>query len=87
MGREDDGSPRRLFKQIHPVRTIQGDHSKGDQCFDGVTVDVTVQKAIEEKFEPLKGVLPKDYGIFEPKVLEELMRVFNSEQIKQATLL
>ncbi|MEW6663924.1 MAG: N-6 DNA methylase [Thermodesulfobacteriota bacterium] len=41
--------------------------------------------AIEAKFEPLKGVLPKDYGIFEPKVLEDLMRVFDSEQIRQAT--
>jgi type I restriction enzyme M protein len=41
--------------------------------------------AIEEEFEPLKGVLPKDYGIFETKVLEDLMRLFNSEQIKQAT--
>ncbi|MBU3666217.1 MAG: SAM-dependent DNA methyltransferase [Chthoniobacterales bacterium] len=41
--------------------------------------------AIEESFEPLQGVLPKDYGIFEPKVLEELMRQFNTEQIKRAT--
>lgn len=41
--------------------------------------------AIEADFEPLASVLPKDYGIFEPKVLEELMRLFNSEQIKQAT--
>jgi type I restriction enzyme M protein len=41
--------------------------------------------AIEADFEPLSGVLPKDYGIFEPKVLEELMRLFNSEQIKRAT--
>ena len=41
--------------------------------------------AIEAGFEPLSGVLPKDYGIFEPKVLEDLMRLFNSEQIKQAT--
>ena len=41
--------------------------------------------AIEEAFEPLVGVLPKDYGIFETKVLEDLMRLFNSEQIKQAT--
>ncbi len=40
---------------------------------------------IETKFEPLLGVLPKDYGIFEPKVLEDVMRLFNSEQIKQAT--
>ncbi|MDO8474728.1 MAG: N-6 DNA methylase [Candidatus Rokubacteria bacterium] len=41
--------------------------------------------AIEAEFEPLLGVLPKDFGIFEPKVLEDLMRLFNSEQIKLAT--
>jgi type I restriction enzyme M protein len=41
--------------------------------------------AIEAAFEPLGGVLPKGFGIFEPKVLEDLMRLFNSEQIKQAT--
>ncbi|MEX2171509.1 MAG: N-6 DNA methylase [Pirellulales bacterium] len=41
--------------------------------------------AIEAEFEPLLGVLPKDYGIFEPRVLEDLMRLFNSAQIKQAT--
>ena len=41
--------------------------------------------AIESEFEPLLGVLPKDYGIFETRVLEDLMRLFNSEQIKQAT--
>jgi type I restriction enzyme M protein len=41
--------------------------------------------AIEAEFEPLLGVLPKDYGIFETKVLEDLMRQFNSEQIKRAT--
>lgn len=41
--------------------------------------------AIEAEFEPLTGVLPKDYGIFERKVLEDLMRLFNSEQIRQAT--
>jgi type I restriction enzyme M protein len=41
--------------------------------------------AIEAEFEPLLGVLPKDYGIFETKVLEDLMRLFNGAQIKQAT--
>lgn len=41
--------------------------------------------AIEAEFEPLQGVLPKDYGIFEPKVLEDLMRLFNSERIQQAS--
>ena len=32
--------------------------------------------AIEAEFEPLAGVLPQDYGIFETKVLEDLMRQF-----------
>jgi type I restriction enzyme M protein len=41
--------------------------------------------AIESEFQPLQGVLPKDFGIFETKVLEDLMRLFNSEQIKQPT--
>src|SRR3989442_498663 len=41
--------------------------------------------AIESEFEPLLAVLPKDYAIFETKVLEGLMRLFNSAQIQQAT--
>jgi len=48
------------------------------------TLVTDAMNAIEADFEPLSGVLPKDYGIFEPKVLEELMRLFNSEQIKRA---
>src|SRR5205807_1137137 len=31
--------------------------------------------AIEAEFEPLQGVLPKEFGIFEPTVLEDLMRL------------
>src|SRR5262245_55810931 len=46
---------------------------------------IEAMTAIEDEFEPLQGVLPKDYGIFEPKVLEDLMRLFNSERIKQAS--
>ncbi|MDD5091351.1 MAG: N-6 DNA methylase, partial [Candidatus Wallbacteria bacterium] len=42
-------------------------------------------KAIEAEFSPLQGVLPKDYGIFAPEVLEDLMRSFNSEGMKRAT--
>ncbi|KAB2832171.1 MAG: SAM-dependent DNA methyltransferase, partial [Candidatus Brocadia sp.] len=41
--------------------------------------------AIEATFQSPQGVLPKDYGIFEPRVLEDLMRLFNSEEIKRAT--
>jgi type I restriction enzyme M protein len=42
-------------------------------------------EAIEREFEPLRGVLPKDYGIFDPTVLEDLMRTFDSEEIRRAT--
>jgi type I restriction enzyme M protein len=49
------------------------------------TLVTDAMTAIEADFEPLLGVLPKDYGIFEPQVLEELMRLFNSEMIKHAT--
>lgn len=42
-------------------------------------------EAIEASFEPLRGVLPKDYGIFEPTVLEDLLRTFDSEEIRRAT--
>jgi len=49
------------------------------------TLVTRAMTAIEESFEPLQGVLPKDYGIFEPKVLEQLMRQFNTEQVKRTT--
>jgi type I restriction enzyme M protein len=42
--------------------------------------------AIEAEFGPLAGVLPKeDYGIFETNVLEDLMRLFDSDRIRRAT--
>ncbi|MCC6317136.1 MAG: hypothetical protein IT361_05530 [Gemmatimonadaceae bacterium] len=37
------------------------------------------EPSIEAEFEPLLGVLPRDYGSFETKVLEDLMRPFCSE--------
>ena len=42
-------------------------------------------EAIEAEFPPLKEVLPKDYGIFETKVLEDLMWLFNSERVRKAS--
>ena len=45
----------------------------------------TAMKAIEESFEPLQNVLPKDYQIFtDGKVLEELLKIFNREALKTA---
>ncbi len=42
-------------------------------------------KAIEESFEPLTNVLPKDYSIFtDRKVLEEILKIFNRDALKTA---
>lgn len=46
---------------------------------------VAAMNAIEESFEPLRGVLPKDFSIFERTVLEDLMKVFNREALKSST--
>lgn len=46
---------------------------------------ITAMEKIEESFEPLAGVLPKEYGIFERDVLEDLLRVFDSEAMKTAS--
>ena len=40
---------------------------------------------IEESFEPLAGVLPKDYTIFERTVLEDLLRTFDGEALRHAS--
>ena len=40
--------------------------------------------AVEERFPPLAGQLPKDYGRFEDDVLEEMMRCFDSEALRSA---
>src|SRR5437667_7109161 len=41
-------------------------------------------KAIEESFEPLAAVLPKEFGIFDPAVLEDLLRIFNRDALRSA---
>ena len=40
--------------------------------------------AVEERFPPLAGQLPKDYGRFEDDVLVEMMRCFDSEALRSA---
>jgi type I restriction enzyme M protein len=46
---------------------------------------IRAMTSIEESFEPLRGVLPKEFGIFERNVLEDLMRTFNREALRTAT--
>ncbi len=42
-------------------------------------------KAIEEEYPNLKGVLPKNYSIFSKDLLQELLRIFNKEVLRNAT--
>ena len=42
-------------------------------------------EAVEDRFRPLKGQLPKDYQRFENDVLEEMMRTFDSEALRTAS--
>jgi type I restriction enzyme M protein len=42
-------------------------------------------EAIEVAFPPLAGQLPKDYGRFEGSVIEEMMRMFDSEGLRTAS--
>lgn len=46
---------------------------------------VDAMNAIEADFEPLAGQLPKDYDRFESKLLEDLLRNFDSEALRQAS--
>lgn len=49
------------------------------------TALVEAMNAIEADFEPLAGQLPKDYDLFENKLLEDLLRTFDSEALRNAT--
>lgn len=46
---------------------------------------IEAMNAIENDFPPLLGVLPKEYNIFEPTVLEDLLRLFDSESLRSAS--
>ena len=50
----------------------------------GAAVTVAME-AVEDHFPPLAGQLPKDYQRFEDDVLEEMMRIFDSEALRTAS--
>jgi type I restriction enzyme M protein len=54
-----------------------------DTSLGGALVDA--MNAVEASFEPLAGQLPKDYDRFDNKVLEDLLRTFDSEALRTAT--
>ena len=49
------------------------------------TALVEAMNAIEADFPPLAGQLPKDYDRFENKLLEDLLRSFDSDALRNAT--
>ncbi len=50
----------------------------------GATLNAAME-AIEAAFPPLAGQLPKDYARFESGMLEEMMRMFDSEGLRTAS--
>lgn len=46
---------------------------------------IAAMNAIEDSFDSLRGVLPKDYAIFEKAVLEDLLRIFDREALRNAS--
>ena len=46
---------------------------------------VAAMNAIEADFAPLQGSLPKEYDRFDNKLLENLLRCFDSQALRQAT--
>ncbi len=49
----------------------------------GEAID-NAMKLIENEYENLKGVLPKNFSIFSKDLLRELLRIFNKEVLKKA---
>ena len=42
-------------------------------------------KSIEDEYDVLSGVLPKDYNLFEKDLLQRLIRIFNDEALENVT--
>ena len=49
----------------------------------GEAIDNTM-KLIEDEYDNLKGVLPKNFSIFSKDLLRELLRIFNKEVLRKA---
>ncbi|MFZ3207977.1 MAG: N-6 DNA methylase [Geobacteraceae bacterium] len=49
------------------------------------TALVEAMNAIEAEFEPLKGQLPKEYDKFDDKLLEDILRTFDSAALRTAS--
>ena len=49
----------------------------------GEAID-NAMKLVEDEYDNLKGVLPKNFSIFSKDLLRELLRIFNKEVLQKA---
>lgn len=49
----------------------------------GEAID-NAMKAIEDEYDNLKGILPKNFSVFSKELLRELLRIFNKEVLQKA---
>jgi type I restriction enzyme M protein len=81
--KEDDFINRRALMLPEPARydlllSQRKDISFGERLIEAMN-------AIEDGFKPLEGQLPKDYGQFEDYLLEDLLRIFDSDVLRTAS--
>jgi len=60
------------------IISLPSDSNRGQALIDAM-------EAIEKDFDPLAGVLPKDYTRFDNDFLEELLKIFNRESLRTAS--
>ena len=80
---ESDFNRRRALMLPQPARyDVLLERAKDGRLGAAVTA---AMEAVETRFPPLAGQLPKDYERFEDDVLEEMMRTFDSEALRTAS--
>ena len=80
---ESDFNRRRALMLPQPARyDVLLERAKDGRLGAAVTA---AMEAVENRFPPLAGQLPKDYERFEDDVLEEMMRTFDSEALRTAS--
>ena len=81
--REDDFTRRRALNLPESARyDVLLEKPKDGNLGAAVTA---AMEAVEGHFPPLEGQLPKDYQRFEDDVLEQMMRAFDSEALREAS--
>jgi type I restriction enzyme M protein len=64
-------------------KTVINLEGKEEHIQIGEAIDMAM-RAIEEQYDNLKGVLPKNFSVFSKDLLFELLRIFNKEVLQKA---